>query len=111
MEEIQDLNRQIDFSKLIYHYKSKTAPKNVLSFKGRLKFYKNIKEGNITLEKAEEEEEEEEEKKEFKCEISDILKVNNKTVRQVYAINNIKTLYESREKVIKLFDDYSRIVS
>ena len=29
----------------------------------------------------------------------------------MHTINNIKTLYESREKVIKLFDDYSRIVS
>ena len=26
MEEIQDLSRQTDFNKLIYHYKSKTAP-------------------------------------------------------------------------------------
>ena len=26
-------------------------------------------------------------------------------------MKNIKTLYESREKVIKLFDDYSRILS
>ena len=26
-------------------------------------------------------------------------------------INNIKTLYESQEKVIRLFNDYSRIVT
>ena len=26
-------------------------------------------------------------------------------------MNNIKTLYELQEKVIKLFDDYSRIVA
>ena len=26
-------------------------------------------------------------------------------------MKSIKTLYESREKVIKLFDDYSRVVS
>ena len=53
MEEIRDLSKQIDFNNLIYHYKSETVPKNVLSFKGLLIFYKNIKEGNITLEKAE----------------------------------------------------------
>ena len=58
----------------------------------------------MSLEKAEEEQ------KELKSEISDILNEKNKRVRQVYAINNIKTLYESREKVIKLFDDYSRII-
>ena len=104
MEDKQDLSKQIDFNKFIYHYKSKTVPKKFLSFKDTPKFYKNIKEGIIMLEKAEEEQ------KEFKREISDILKGKNKTVGQVYAINNIKTLYESREKVIKLFDDYSRIV-
>ena len=26
-------------------------------------------------------------------------------------MNNVKKLYKSREKVIKLFDDYSRIIS
>ena len=105
MEEIRDLSRQIDFNNLIYHYKGKIFPKNFLSFKGPLKFYKSIKEGNITLEKAGEEQ------KEFKNEISKILKRRNKSGRQIHAINNIKTPYESREKVIKLFDDYSRTSS
>ena len=54
MEKILDLSKQIDFNNLIYHYKSKTVPKSFLSFKGPLKHYKNIKEGNVTLEKAEE---------------------------------------------------------
>ena len=54
MEKIQDLSKQIDFNNLIHHYKSKTVPKCFLSFKGPLKYYKNIKEGNVTLEKAEE---------------------------------------------------------
>ena len=55
MEEIRDLSRQIDFNNLVYHYKSKIVPKKFVCFKGPLKFYKNIKEGNITLGKAEEE--------------------------------------------------------
>ena len=46
---MQDLSSQIDFNKLIYHYKSKTTPEIFLSYKSPLKFYKNIKEGNITL--------------------------------------------------------------
>ena len=28
MEEVQDLNKQIDFNKSPYHYKSKSIPKN-----------------------------------------------------------------------------------
>ena len=97
MEEIRDLSKQIDFNNSIYRYKSKTVPK------GPLEFYKHLKEGNI-LEKAEEE-------KKIKNELSDILKGRNKTGKQIHAINNIKTLYESHEKVIKLFDDCSRIAS
>ena len=61
--------------------------------KGPLKFYKDIKEGNITLGKAEGEQ------KEFKNEITHILKWKNKTDGQIHAINNIKTLYKSREKL------------
>ena len=68
MEEIRDLSKQIDFNNLIDHYKNKTVPKYFLFLKGPLKFYKDIKEGNITLGKAEEEQ------KEFQNEIAHILK-------------------------------------
>ena len=50
MEEIQDLRKQIDFNNLIFNYKGKSAPKIVVP----LGFYKNIMEGYITLENAEE---------------------------------------------------------
>ena len=49
MEEIRDLSKQIDFNNLIYHYKSENVPKIFLCFKGPIKIFKNIKEGNITL--------------------------------------------------------------
>ena len=67
MEEIQDLNRQIDINKLTYHYQSKSIPKKAfVGFKGPLDFYKNIKIGHITLEKADEKQEEfKEERKNF----------------------------------------------
>ena len=34
MEEIQYLNKEIDFNNLIYHYKGNTAPKNFIGHKG-----------------------------------------------------------------------------
>ena len=40
-----------------------------------------------------------------------ILKGKNKKGGQIHAIKDIKTLYKSREKVIKLLVNYSRIVS
>ena len=44
-------------------------------------------------------------------ELNEVVKQSKKSENQKSAINNIKTLYKSRERVIKLFDDYSRIVS
>ena len=106
MEEIQNLSKQIGFNNLTYHYKSKSIPKkDFIGFKDLLGFYKNIKEGHITLEKSEEKQ------KEFKSEINEIVKRSKKSEDQKNAIKNIKILYESREKVVKLFNDYSRIVS
>ena len=105
MEESQDLSKQIDFHNLTYHYKGKTASKLFIAFKGPPGFYKNIREGYITLEKAEEKQ------KEFKSYINEIVKGSKKSQDQKNVIKNTKTLYESPEKAIKLFDDYSRTVS
>ena len=58
MEEVVDVKKQIDFNSLIYHYKSNTDPNTFIGFKGPLRFFNNIKEGNIALEKAEEEQKE-----------------------------------------------------
>ena len=59
----------------------------------------------MTLKKAEEEQ------KEFETEINDIRKGKKKADGQILTINNIKKLCESQEKAIKLFDEYSKIVS
>ena len=105
MEEIQHLSKQINFKNLTYHYNGYATPKTLIVFKGPLGFYKNIKQGYITLEKPEEKQ------KEFKSEINKIVIGSKKSEDQKNAIKNIKKLYGSREKVIKFFDDYSRIVS
>ena len=55
MEEIHDLSKQIDFNNLTYCYEGNTTPKIFIGYKSPLAFHRNIKEGYITLEKAEEE--------------------------------------------------------
>ena len=67
--------------------------------------------GYIILEKSEEEEQ-----KEFELKINEIVigSYKSKDQKSVIKINKnsvIKTLYESQEKVIKLFDNCSRIIS
>ena len=59
----------------------------------------------MTLKKAEETQEE------FRLEYNEIIRGSKSSVEQINAIKNIKKLYETREKVIKVFDDYSRIAS
>ena len=49
--------------------------------------------------------------KKFKSEINEIVKGRDKSEDQKCAIKDIKTFYESRVKVIKLFNDYSKITS
>ena len=76
----------------------------VCRFKGPLGFYRNIKEGYIRLEKAEEEQ------REFKSKINEIVIGSKKSEDQKSAKNNNETLYDSREIVTELLDNYSRIV-
>ena len=80
-------------------------PKTFTGFKSLLGFYKNIKDGYTTLEKAQENLKKKwirykwnSKREEY---ISKAKKCNKK----------IKTLYESREKVLKLFNHYSKILS
>ena len=44
-------------------------------------------------------------------EIKKLVIGSKKSKDQKSTIYNIKRLYESREKVVELFDDYSRIIS
>ena len=47
----------------------------------------------------------------FKSNLKEILRKRHKSKEQKSALRNIKLLYESREAIIKLFNDYSSIVS
>ena len=73
MEEIQDASKEIDFNNLTYQYKGNAALKSFIVFKSPLNFYKSIKEGYITLEKAEEKQ------NELKSEINKIGKGSKKS--------------------------------
>ena len=47
----------------------------------------------------------------FKSNLNEISRWNNKSKEQKCALENINLFYESREVVIKLFNDYSSIIS
>ena len=55
----------------------------------------------------------EEDQEQFKRELGQIKSgnPNHKSEKQLYTIKNVKHLYDSRQKIIDLFSDYSKIKS
>ena len=78
---------------------------NFIKFKGRFTLFKKIKDGDISLGMAEEGQEK------FEREFSQIKSGNRKqkSEMQLYTIKNVKNLYDSRQKIIDLFNNYSKI--
>ena len=76
MEEIRDLSKEIEFNNLTYLYQGNTYLKTFIGSKGQLGFYRNIKEGYITIEKTEKQQEE------FKSKINGIVIGSNKSEDQ-----------------------------
>ena len=96
MSETKDLSKQIDPNNLIYYFKDKSiSPINFVGFKVPLYLYRDISNGNIKLEKAEEDQEQ------FKSDLNERTRANpkKKSDHQIKTIENIKNIYESRKKL------------
>ena len=74
-------------------------------FKNSIEHFTKIQSGEIKLEETKKHQ------NIFKSNISKISRGSFKSEEQKMALKNIELLYESREAVIKLFNDYSSIVS
>ena len=102
------MSREIDYSKLIYHFKtSSITPINFIKFKGPFSISKEIRDSDKTLQ------EREEDQKKLKSSLGEITSGNpkHKGVYQLDTIESAKNLYDSRQKVIDLSNDNSRIKS
>ena len=97
----------IDFNILTYLYEGKNALKYFILFKDQLVLYNNITNSQITLQKEEKIQEE------YESEVNEILKanLNYKSKYQTSAIENIKKLDNEREKVIKFYNEFTKMVS
>ena len=96
MGEIRNLSKQIDF------YKGESAPTNFIGFKGPLHIFKSIYNGDKALEDVEKEQ------KNLESELGRIKQGNPKSrsKEQSKVIDNVTYLYESREKVVQMFNNY-----
>ena len=101
MDEIIEMSDKIDFNNLTYNFKGQTNSIKSDKFEGPMDIYDHIKNGNTTLQQVEKQQ------KDFKKELNEITSGNPKykSNNQLYVINNVKSLYESRQKIIDLLND------
>ena len=102
------MRKEIDYKNLVYNFTSKASGTiNFTKFKGPFGLFKEVKEENISLKMTEEDQ------YKFKTELGQIKSGNpkHKSEKQLYKIKNVKNLYDSRQKIIDLFNNYSKIKS
>ena len=93
---------------MTYNFKYLRIPSvGFIKFKGSLHIFKSIHNGDIPLEDTEKEQ------VELKKDLSRIKQgePRDKSEEQKKAIDNIKNLYNSRQEVVKMFNDYARNMS
>ena len=102
------MSDKINFNDLTYYFTSPNlAIIKFIGFRGPLNNYNEIKNGNTAIKRQRKI------KKNFKLSLNKINTGNPKYIKkyQLDAIENIKNLYNSRQKVIDLFNDYAKIKS
>ena len=108
LDEIQELSKNIDYKYLNYNFTTKASGSiNFIRYKGPFSLFKNIRDGDISLEMTEEDQ------KKFRTEFSQIKlgNPNHKRDIHLYTIESVKNLYDSRQTIIDLFNNYSKIRS
>ena len=108
LAKIRESYKPIDFNDLTYNFKDlKIALVGFIKFKGPLHIFKSIDNGDITLESVEKEQ------IELRKDLGRIKQGDprDKSEEQKKTIDNIKNLYNSREEVAKMFNNYARNMS
>ena len=105
LDEIQELSREIDCKNLNYDFTTKASSSiNFTGYNGSFTLFKKIRDGDISLEIAEEDQ------KKFKRELGKIKSGNpdHNSNKQLYTVKNVKNIYDPRPKIIDLFNNYSK---
>ena len=105
LNEIQEISNEIDYNNLIYYFKTRGSGKvNFVKFQGPFGLSR-VRDREISLTNAEKEQED------FKTYLRQITSGNpkHKEKHQLDTTKSVKNLYDSRQKIIDLFNDYSKI--
>ena len=106
--ETNALNNKITLDKLIYHFRNENSiPISFNGFNRQSSFVRKIKDGFIDLEKTIENQEK------IKSNLKERIMAEweHKSEEQKNNKNNLEMFYQTKEKVMKLFDDYTTIIS
>ena len=98
-----------DFNNVKYTFKDRNnAPIDFIGFKGLLHIFKGMHGGDITLEDVVEKDQ-----IKLKSDLAQIRQRNpkNRSEEQNNVINSVTNLYESREKVVQMFNNYAKNMS
>ena len=104
MDEIIEMSREINFNNVIYHFKSSSSSIRFTEFGGPMYTYNQLKNSDKTLSQVEDQ-------RKFRSELGQISSGYRKSENQLNTIRNVKNLYNSRQKIIDLLNDNSRIRS
>ena len=108
LAKIRESYEPIDFDDLTYNFKdSRISPVGFIKFKGSLHIFKSIHNADTALESVENEQ------KKLKEELGYIKQGNpkNRSEKQQNTIDNIENLYNSRQEVVTIFNDYAKSMS
>ena len=107
LAKIRESTKPIDYNNLIYYYQGNSAPTNFIDYKGPMHIFKKIQNGDINLEDIEEEQ------INSKRQLAQIRQGNpkNRSKEQEKITNNATNIYNSRQEVVKMFNDYAKNMS
>ena len=110
LDEITELDEKVNTDNLIYKYKGHTADLKFNKFDNSHILIKKIKKGEISLDDTKNNQ------IKSKWELDEIKKANKKNKsreqkKKKKTLYNSEMLYKGRSNVIKIYDDYSSMVS
>ena len=101
------MSKEISHVDLVYDFKGPVASMNLGKYRGPIYIYGHMKNGEKRLQQVEEEQ------KKCKKDLREITSGNSKhkSVEQSYTIKNVRTLYDSRQKIIDLLNNNAKLRS
>ena len=101
------MSKEISYGNLVYDFEGPTPSINFGKYGGPMYIYGHMQNGETTLKQVEKEQ------KKIKNNLIEITSGNpkHKSEKQSYTIKNVRTLVDSRQKIIDLLNDNAKIRS